>query len=99
MSERTQSSEVARLLGVTPRTVIKMANNGYLPGAGKIGGRWTFDREKLRKFVLEREQECQRKICISATEYGGYKLPSVASSTEDRFTQAMLKLRGKSATN
>jgi excisionase family DNA binding protein len=98
MKERVKSKEAANILGLTKETVVRMANNGALPGAGKIGGNWTFDKEKLRKFIIERELECQKKISTYATESIGYRLQSVGSSSEDRFTQAILKLQGKSGT-
>ena len=98
MKERVRSAEAADILGLTRETVTRRAAQGNIPGAAKIGGNWTFDREKLRKFILEKEYECQRKISTYAVTHGGYRLPSVASSTDVRYTQAMLKLQGKLGT-
>lgn len=98
MKERVRSTETAKILGVSTRMVVKMAANGNLPGAAKIGGTWTFDKEKLRRFILEKEYECQRKTSTYETVCIGYKLPSAGNSSDKAYTQAMLKLLGKSGT-
>jgi hypothetical protein len=98
MKERVKSREAADILGLTRSMVTRSAGQGNIPGAAKIGGSWTFDREKLRKFILEKEYECQKKISTFAVTHGGYRLPSVASSTDVRYTQAMLRLQGKLGT-
>jgi len=55
---RIRATEVAALLGLTLRGVQALAARGALPGAAKIGTLWTFDPEKLRRFVAAREAEC-----------------------------------------
>src|SRR5262249_1759055 len=52
--ERGSANEAAEILGVPVRTVRAHASRGELPGAGKIGGRWTFDLIKLRQYVRRR---------------------------------------------
>ena len=95
MSERVRTKEASSILGVSHHVIIKMAAQGKLPGAAKIGGTWTFDREKLRRFIREKEYECQRKISISEMVSGGSLLPYAAGSIDTAYIQAMSKLRGK----
>ncbi len=41
--------ELARLLHVHPRTVRRLARDGDLPGAYKVGRLWRFRREAVQK--------------------------------------------------
>jgi excisionase family DNA binding protein len=59
--ERIQSPAVARILGVTTKTVQDMAARGELPSAARIGHRWTFNEAKIREFVKAREDDCQQR--------------------------------------
>lgn len=45
------SHEVAALLGVSERTVVRMARNGEIPGAVKVRTLWRFNREKVERFA------------------------------------------------
>ena len=55
--ERVSIERAAVILGPPLRTVQALAARGEIPGAAKIGGRWTFDIEKLRRLVRQRERE------------------------------------------
>jgi Helix-turn-helix domain len=55
--ERVSIEKAAAILGPVVRTVQDLAARGEIPGAAKIGGRWTFDIEKLRRLVRQRERE------------------------------------------
>jgi excisionase family DNA binding protein len=57
--ERIQSPAVARILGVTAKTVCEMAVRGDLPSAARIGRRWTFNEQTIRKWVSQKELEVQ----------------------------------------
>ncbi len=41
--------------GLSLRTVQSLAAQGKIPGAAKLGGRWTFDLVKLRKWIADEE--------------------------------------------
>jgi excisionase family DNA binding protein len=48
--------EVADMLRVHPRTVMKLASQGQLPGF-KVGGQWRFRREAIDQYIREQEQQ------------------------------------------
>jgi excisionase family DNA binding protein len=54
---RDTADQAAAILGIPRRTVQALAARGELPGAAKIGRLWTFDIEKLRRLVRQRERE------------------------------------------
>jgi excisionase family DNA binding protein len=56
-----------RLLHLHPRTVVRKAAAGELPGI-KLGGRWRFSREQLMRFIETGELPDRRQR----------RLPSVA---------------------
>ena len=102
MADRIQSSQAAKMLGVSKRQITLMAARGELPGACKIASLWTFDPEKLTTWIEEREQSCQEKTRIKTSFYEGTHTtfaPTLkGNSSKDRYEQAMLKLRAKPAT-
>ena len=55
MSEKPHLSveEVARWLGVTTRTVYRLARKGQLPGF-KVGGQWRFSYAMLQTWIANR---------------------------------------------
>ena len=55
MTEKSNLSveEVASWLGVTPRTVYRLAQRGRIPGF-KAGGQWRFSRAMLESWVTDR---------------------------------------------
>src|SRR5579863_9284604 len=61
-SERIQIEAACAIVGVCERTMQGLALRGEMPGAAKIGGRWTFNERVLRAHVrAEEERVCQRK--------------------------------------
>ena len=98
MSERVRTKPASDILGISTGQLIKMAGQGNIPGAAKIGGTWTFDEQKLRKFINERELLCKKRISSYGMEYGGSLLPYAQGSTDTAYIQAMSKLRGKPVT-
>ena len=102
MSERIKASQAAGVLGVSKRLVTLMASRGELPGAAKIASLWTFDKNKLQEYVKERENECLRartKISFAGTASITSEPLLKANLSRSRYEQAMLKLRGLSATS
>lgn len=61
-TERVSIAGAVRILGVSARTVQRLANNRELPSAAKIGRLWTFNEQALRTWLVEQEtkQPCQR---------------------------------------
>jgi excisionase family DNA binding protein len=49
------ANEVAELLRIHPRTVIRLAGKGELPGF-KVGDQWRFRREAIEQYIKEQEQ-------------------------------------------
>lgn len=48
--EMLTTKEVADLLRISTRTVVRLATKEKLPGAIKVGRQWRFSREKLEEF-------------------------------------------------
>ena len=57
LPERGPIGKAAAILGLPLRTVQDQSARGEIPGAAKIGGRWTYDIETLRRHVKQRERE------------------------------------------
>ncbi len=58
--ERIGRQDAALILGVPERTVTLLARRGEIPSAAKIGRLWTFNEDRLRTWVLEKEREVER---------------------------------------
>ena len=68
MSTKTpiSSREAAEMLGVTPRTVVRLVERNEIPGF-KVGDVWRFYREDIQQYIdtqmrgrpLERDEEKQ----------------------------------------
>ena len=44
-------AEVSRMLRVSERSIYKMATEGRLPGAAKVGGQWRVERRTLERWI------------------------------------------------
>jgi len=58
--ERIQTPAVARILGITSKTVREMAARGDLPSAARIGQRWTFNEARIGQWLSEQEARAQQ---------------------------------------
>jgi hypothetical protein len=96
---RIRSKEAAAILGLSRRGLQNQAQRGAVPGSAKIGGLWTFDRDKLDKFVADKEAECLNQTSTYAAASIGCEPPSRASNIAKAYERAMSKLRGSSATS
>ena len=98
--ERVSIARAAVILGPPVRTVQALAARGEIPGAAKIGGRWTFDIEKLRRLVRQRERETWQNGRRRPDATGG-QIPSgrglrfAGAKSDGRFTQVTRRLRGQ----
>lgn len=55
ISDILDANEVGNLLRVHPRTVIRLASKGNLPGF-KVGDQWRFRREAIEEYIRTQEQ-------------------------------------------
>lgn len=95
-SDRIQSPAVAAKLGVTAKTVREMAERGEIPSAARMGHRWTFDAETIRRFVRRKEEEVCQTTSIRGVGRGGRVL-KLADATSDEAYERAIGLRPKSA--
>lgn len=105
MAERVRASAAAEILGVTIRTVQSLAQRGTIPAA-RVGGVWTFDEQKLRAWLSQREiaqclgneVEACRKAATGAGTSSGSASTSRVGSTAKAYEQAMSRLRSAKRT-
>jgi hypothetical protein len=88
-------TEAARLItGLSARGLQAMAARGEVPGAAKLGKKWTFDAIKLRRWIAQRETECQTST--SAGIHGG-AVSSAPAETIDAAYERAIRLRRSDA--
>jgi excisionase family DNA binding protein len=97
-AERITVERASGILGLGIRTVQKMAQRGELAGAAKIGRRWTFNEDKLRGYVRNKEREIwqaqrHRQDATGVKTFSGAAQRSKAAKSDGRFAQAIQKLR------
>jgi hypothetical protein len=78
-AERVSIHKAVAILGLPLRTVQDLAARGEIPGAAKLGRRWTFDLEKLRRLVRQRERETWQSGKHRPDVFGG-AIPSTVAS-------------------
>lgn len=96
---RIRTREAAEMLGLSPRGVQALAARGQLPGAAKIGTLWTFDPDKLRRFVETKETECASANYSKVKASAGCAPPPTDSNIEKAYELAKSRLLGKSGTS
>jgi Helix-turn-helix domain len=99
-AERVSIDKAVAVLGLPKRTVQELAARGEIAGAAKIGRRWTFDIEKLRRLVRQRERETwqsgkRRPDATGGAIPSGHGLRFVGAKSDGRFTQVTRRLRGR----
>lgn len=55
-----EPEEVAKMLRVHPRTVMRLANRGEITGF-KVGGQWRFRREAINDYIRQQEQQTREQ--------------------------------------
>jgi hypothetical protein len=98
--ERGGLEEAVAILGLPERTVQSMAARGEIPGAAKLGRRWTFDIARLRTLVRNKERQTwvnakHRPDAIGARAPSGAALRSTAATSDGRFTRLTRRLRAR----
>jgi excisionase family DNA binding protein len=96
--ERVNIERAGQILGLQPRTVQKMAQRGELPGAARMGRRWTFNEDKLRGYVRHKERETwhaqkHQPDVTGVRTFSGAAPKSKAAKSDGRFTQIIQRLR------
>ena len=74
--EILDAQEVADMLRLHPRTVMKLANQGQLRGF-KAGGQWRFRREAIEEYIREQEEK------YSSQKSSSEESPGIPSADED----------------
>ena len=97
-AERVNVELAGQILGLHPRTVQKMAQRGEIPGAAKIGRRWTFNEDKLRGFVRYKERETwhaqkHRQDVTGAKTFSGAAPKSKGAKFDGHYTRIIQQLR------
>lgn len=71
--ERIRASDVAKITSLSIRKVQELAVTGKMPGAAKLGGVWTFDPARVRRWIKEQEDACLESPETSTSEerHGG----------------------------
>ena len=91
-SERIRAPQVARITGLSARSIQEMAQRGDIPSAAKLGKVWTFDEVAVRAWVKSKEQTACRKTAecgqmpdrTTETFNGGAESPMAASRSTAR---------------
>jgi excisionase family DNA binding protein len=96
--ERVKIERAGQILGLPPRTVQKMAQRGELPGAAKLGRRWTFNEDKLRSYVRHKERETWHAPShlpdvTGARTFSGAASKSEVAKSDGRYTRIIRQLR------
>jgi hypothetical protein len=87
--ERIDVHKAAAVCGVPPRTVQGLAAQGRVPGAAKIGRRWTFSEAKLRQWIEVLEAATRRRS--TPTRGSGSRFPPPSYDTA--YEQAIERLK------
>jgi Helix-turn-helix domain len=100
--ERGSTAQAMAILGLPPRTIQDRAARGKIPGAAKLGRRWTFDLKELRRFVKQKERETWASARRPQDVFGvarpfGAASRFAAENSDGRFTQVTRRLRGRNS--
>jgi hypothetical protein len=77
--QRCTLQTATAMLGLSARAVQALAARGDIPGAAKIGRRWTFDLDTLRRFIKNKESEVWQSARRPPDVTGAAPLYGVAS--------------------
>jgi hypothetical protein len=98
--ERGTIDDAEAILGVCARTVRQLALLGELQGAAKIGRRWTFNLERLREYVKQKERESCRSAKhprehSGAGRFSGGGFKPMAVTSDGRYVRTIRSLRSQ----
>lgn len=96
--ERVRTAEAQSITGKSKRSLQIMAQQGKIPGAAKLGGEWTFDPKRLRKWI----RDCEVKPAVVTDNRRPYAVsrspsPELVRAYEERLARSRLyrSKRGK----
>ena len=98
--ERGTIHEAVAILGICARTVRHLALLGEFRGAAKIGRRWTFNLERLRDYVEQKERESCRSAKhprerSGAVRFSGDGFKPTALTSDGRYARTIQSLRSQ----
>lgn len=106
VTARVDAQEVARRTALSVRAVQDMALRGDIPGAAKLGGKWTFDPLEIERWIKTQTEATQERAAKAGalqktrTSSGATALPtlvfkSTAGKSNAAYTQAIGRKRSK----
>lgn len=87
--ERIQAPAAAAITGLSLWNIQRLAIRGEIPGAAKLGSRWTFNEAKLRRWITHREAEACRRIDTSAVARGTGDFGYTGMSLDEAYERAL----------
>lgn len=85
-------------IGVSLRTLQSMCAKGQVPSAAKVGGSWTVNVDKIRRWIAKLEEETCHTFLSEGQHIGGAsELP--ATSYGKAYEQAIRPKRNASSIN
>jgi hypothetical protein len=98
--ERVHSGEAMRITGLPERTLQSLSARGEIWGAAKLGRRWTYDRQRLRAWVVANENAvASRADSIGEPVFSMHGSRSTDGNIDDRLRRLIDEKRsGGSAT-
>jgi predicted DNA-binding transcriptional regulator AlpA len=97
MPERIRPGPAASIVGVSRKTLARLAAAGKIPGAAEIEpGMWRFDEAALRRWLRQKEGEACRTISTAAAKSGGFA-PRCEDTKSVAAYERLLGLRPSSA--
>src|SRR5687768_1874388 len=97
--ERIKISDACDITGLCERTLQDLSARGEIWGAAKLGRRWTYDRQRLRAWVLAKENAVASRR-TSTSGRMAFSMPvslSTDATIDDRLKQLIAeKLNGVS---
>ena len=88
--ERIKTPEACRITGLCERTLQSLSARGEVWGAAKLGKRWTYDRQRLRAWVMENENAvANRRTSMSGMGSSMPALKLTDESVENRLRRAL----------
>src|SRR6516162_5470958 len=92
-AERISTGKAAQIVGVTRKTLLRLARDGKVPGAAELDhGLWRFDEARLRDWIRRREvAACQGQATTSTrgTTRGMPECKSVGATYDAAYEQLL----------
>lgn len=86
-AERIDTADATRITGLSMRGLQAMAQRGEIPGAAKLGKKWTFNELQLRRWIAAQEAKCP--ISTGAVRFGGAVSNAPAANIDEAYERAI----------